>query len=253
MPMRNVLVTGGAKRIGRSIVERLAHDGWDIAIHYNGSADEAEDLADNLRQKGRRAVTVQADLADESAVQALADQASDALGGLNALVNNASIFKRDDLATEDRAFWDLHMAVHVRAPYVLSQALYRQLPEKAPGAIVNIVDQRVLNPSSHFLSYTLSKMALWDQTQILARAMAPRVRVNAIGPGPVLPSTRQSDDDFDRQARQTPLSHAVAPDEIGAAAAFLLDAPSVSGQIIAVDAGQHLNWAFETAETAPRE
>lgn len=215
--MRNVLVTGGAKRIGRSIVERLSHDGWDVAIHYNGSADEADNLAESLRRQGRRAVTVQADLADESAVQAMADQASDALGGLTALINNASIFKRDDLATQDRSFWDLHMAVHVRAPYVLSQALYRQLPEKASGAIVNIVDQRVLNPSSHFLSYTLSKMALWDQTQVLARAMAPRVRVNAIGPGPVLPSTRQSNDDFDRQARQTPLSHAVSPDEIGAA------------------------------------
>lgn len=251
--MRHVLVTGGAKRIGRAIVERLARDGWDVAIHYNGSGADAESLAGTVRDLGRNVATLKADLTDEQAVRTLANEAREALGGLSALVNNASVFKSDDLNAETPEIWDLHMAVHVRAPYILSQALYRHLPEKTQGAIVNIVDQRVLNPSRHFLSYTLSKMALWDQTQVLARAMAPSIRVNAIGPGPVLPSSRQSDDDFDRQARQTPLAHAVAPDEIAAAAAFLLDAPSVSGQIIAVDAGQHLNWAFETPETAPRE
>jgi len=251
--MRHVLVTGGAKRIGRAIVERLARDGWDIAIHYNGSAADAEKLASDVRDGGGNAVALGADLTDEAAVTRLAGDAAEALGGLNALVNNASIFKRDDLNDDNRDVWELHMAVHVRAPYILSRALLRGLAPDAGGAVVNIVDQRVLNPSSHFLSYTLSKMALWDQTQVLARAMAPRVRVNAIGPGPVLPSSRQSDDDFERQARQTPLGHAVDPAEIAAAAAFLLDAPSVSGQIIAVDAGQHLNWAFETPETAPRE
>lgn len=251
--MRHVLVTGGAKRIGKSIVERLARDGWDIAIHYNSAGDDADRLAERVRDLGRSAVTLRADLTDEAAVRTLVTEACDALGGLDALVNNASVFKRDDLRTDTAGAWDLHMAVHVRAPYILSQALYRQLPVDVNGAIVNIVDQRVLNPSKHFISYTLSKMALWDQTQVLARAMAPQVRVNAIGPGPVLPSARQSDDDFERQARQTPLAHAVAPDEVAAATAFLLDSPSVSGQIIAVDAGQHLNWAFETPETAPRE
>jgi len=251
--MRHVLVTGGAKRIGRAIVERLARDGWDIAIHYNGSATDAARLAGEIREAGGNAVALGADLTDEAAAGRLAGEAADALGGLNALVNNASVFKRDDLSDDNRELWDLHMAVHVRAPYVLTRALLHGLGPDAVGAVVNIVDQRVLNPSSHFLSYTLSKMALWDQTQVLARAMAPRVRVNAIGPGPVLPSSRQSNDDFERQALQTPLGHAVDPAEIAAAAAFLLDAPSVSGQIIAVDAGQHLNWAFETPETAPRE
>jgi NAD(P)-dependent dehydrogenase (short-subunit alcohol dehydrogenase family) len=251
--MRHVLVTGGAKRIGKSIVERLARDGWDIAIHYNSAGDDAERLAGLVRDLGRSAVTLNADLADEAAVQKLAVDARDALGGLVAVVNNASVFQRDDPDTDDAVAWNQHMAVHVRAPYILSQALYRQLPGDKNGSIVNIVDQRVLNPGKHFISYTLSKMALWDQTQVLARAMAPRVRVNAIGPGPVLPSVRQSDKDFERQVAQTLLGHAVAPDEIAAAVAFLLDSPSVSGQIIAVDAGQHLNWAFETPETAPRE
>ena len=149
------------------------------------------------------------------------------------------------------------MAVHVRAPFVLSQELLKHLGDKgAPdktGAVVNIADQRVLNPSKHFYSYTLSKMALWDQTQVLARAMSPHVRVNAVGPGPVLPSSRQSDEDFERQALQTPLQRAVDPCEIADAVAFLLDASSVTGQIIAVDSGQHLNWAHETEETSPRE
>lgn len=251
--MRKVLVTGGAKRIGKAIVERVAADGWDVAIHYNGSEDAAKEVAEAVRAQGRTALTLGADLTDEEAVRELAGDAADGLGGLSAVVNNASVFKRDGLEAADREIWDLHMAIHVRAPYLLAEGLMRRLPDEATGAVVNLVDQRVLNPSRHFISYTLSKMALWDQTQVLARAMAPRIRVNAIGPGPVLPSTRQSDADFERQARQTPLAHAVDPAEIAAAAAFLLDAPSVTGQMIAVDAGQHMNWAFETPETAPNE
>lgn len=251
--MRHVLVTGGGKRIGRAIVEKLAGDGWDVAIHYNSSVSEAERAADAVRACGQNAVILQADLKDEDALGCLITQASTALGGLNALVNNASVFSPDSIEDHTPALWDEHMAVHVRAPFVLSSALYRQLPENVDGAIVNIVDQRVLNPTKHFLSYTLSKMALWDETQVLARALAPRMRVNAVGPGPVLPSTRQRIADFERQAAQTPLERAVDRDEIAAAVAFLLDARSVTGQIIAVDSGQHLNWAYETAETAPKE
>ncbi|MEX2311664.1 MAG: SDR family oxidoreductase [Rhodospirillales bacterium] len=251
--MRHVLVTGGGKRIGRAIVERLAGDGWDVAIHYNSAADEAAEAADAVRAKGRNAVVLQADLEDESVSASLIERAAEALGGLNALVNNASVFSPDSIENHNPALWHAHMAVHVRAPFILSSALSRQLPEGADGAIVNIVDQRVLNPTRHFLSYTLSKMALWDQTQVLARALAPGMRVNAVGPGPVLPSTRQSIADFELQASQTPLGRAVDPDEIAAAVAFLLDARTVTGQIIAVDSGQHLNWAYETAETAPRE
>jgi NAD(P)-dependent dehydrogenase (short-subunit alcohol dehydrogenase family) len=251
--MRHVLVTGGGKRIGRAIVELLARNGWDIAIHCNDSRDEAEVVARVVRAMGRIAIVVQADLQDEDAVRAMAGEAADALGGLNALVNNASVFVRDDVDTESRALWDLHMAVHMRAPFVLAMELLRQLPADHNGAIVNIADQRVLNPSRHFLSYTLSKMALWDQTQVLARAMAPRVRVNAVGPGPVLPSSRQSAEDFAQQALQTPLERVVQPEEVAAAVAFLLDAQAVTGQIIAVDAGQHLNWAYELPQAAPKE
>lgn len=251
--MRKVLITGGAKRIGQAIAKHLASDGWDIAIHYSTSDAEADATVQELRKAGAKAVALKADLCDEGALQTLVPQAAEALGDLSAVINNASIFQQDDLKGDDLSVWNQHMAIHVRAPFVLTKALYNLVPDGDVGAVVNVVDQRVLNPTRHFPSYSISKMALWDQTQVLARAMAPKIRVNAIGPGPVLPSTRQSEEDFSRQASQTPLGKAVDPDEIAAAAAFLLDASSVSGQIIAVDAGQHLNWAYELPATAPNE
>lgn len=250
---RSVLITGGARRIGRAIVDRLAVDGWDIAIHHHSSADEAEQAATVVRSHGGNAVAVASDLQDLSSVQDMVDQATSVLGPLTAIVNNASIFVDDDVTTEDFTIWDQHMNVHVKAPYVLTQELLKQLPEEQTGSVVNVIDQRVLNPSKHFPSYTISKMALWDQTQVLARALAPTVRVNAVGPGPVLPSPRQKQEDFDIQAAQTPLGKAVEPSEIASAVSFLLDAPSVTGQMIAVDSGQFMNWAYETEETAPRE
>lgn len=248
-----VLVTGGAKRIGRAIVDRLALDGWDIAVHHHSSADEAEEVVKSVRSHGGNAVAVAADLEDLIAVRSMVTQAIDALGPLTAIVNNASVFMGDEITTEDFVVWDQHMNVHVKAPYVLTQELLKQLPAEQMGSVVNVIDQRVFNPSKHFPSYTISKMALWDQTQVLARALAPTVRVNAVGPGPVLPSPRQKQEDFDIQAGQTPLGKAVDPSEIASAVSFLLDAPSVTGQMIAVDSGQFMNWAYETEETAPRE
>ncbi len=251
--MRNALVTGGAKRIGKAICETLASDGWSVAVHYNGSEADAAAVADTVIAAGGNAVTVQADLTDEASVRAMAAAARQGLNGLNAVVNNASVFLADDEKTEDRDVWDRHMEAHVRAPFVLTQCLAQDLPPGSDGAVVNVIDQRVINPTKHLVSYSLSKMALWDQTQILARALAPAVRVNAVGPGPVLPGPRQSQADFDLQASQTPLGRSVEPMDIAAAVSYLLDARSVTGQLIAVDAGQHMNWAFETPETAPRE
>ena len=251
--MRRVLVTGGAKRIGRAIVDQLASDGWDIAIHHHSSAEDAAATVDFVRGLGRDAVAVAVDLEDVAAIRQMMGEACDALGPITAVVNNASVFLDDDPNTEDFEIWDQHMNVHVKAPYILTHELAKQLPEGQAGSIVNIIDQRVFNPSKHFPSYTMSKMALWDQTQVLARTLAPAIRVNAVGPGPVLPSPRQRQEDFDRQALQTPLERVVDPAEIAAAVSFLLDAPSVTGQMIAVDAGQHMNWAYEAEETAPRE
>lgn len=250
---RRVLVTGGAKRIGRAIVDRLANDGWDLVIHHHSSAEDAALAVEYVQSLGRDAVALSADLEDLTAVREMAAEANSSLGPLTAIVNNASIFIGDSVADEDLAVWDQHMNIHVRAPYALTQELQKQLPEDEHGCVVNVVDQRVFNPSKHFPSYTLSKMALWDQTQILARALAPRIRVNAVGPGPVLPSERQTDEDFHRQSMQTPLERAVDPAEVASAVSFLLDAASVTGQMIAVDSGQFMNWAFETDETAPRE
>lgn len=251
--MRNVLVTGGGRRIGRAIVERLAADGWSIAVHYNGSPDDAEAVASTARGRGVRAVTIAGDLSDPRQARAVAAGAVNRLGPLTGLVNNASVFEDDPCEGTDDEVWDRHMGVHVRAPYLLSRALADGLPAGRDGAVVNIVDQRVLNPTRHFPSYTISKMALWDETRVLARVLAPRVRVNGVGPGPVLPSPRQDPEDLLRQAAHTPLGRVVDPAEIAAAVSYLLDAPSVTGQIIAVDSGQHLNWAFETDETASRE
>lgn len=251
--MRNVLVTGGGRRIGRAIVDRLAAEGWSVAVHYNGSPDDAEEAATEARGRGVRAITIAGDLSDPRQVRGIAAGVVARLGPLTGLINNASLFQDDPTDGPDDEVWNRHMAVHVRAPYLLSRALAAGLAEGAEGAVVNIIDQRVLNPSRHYPSYTLSKMALWDQTQVLARVLAPRVRVNAIGPGPVLPSPRQDHADLERQASHTLLGRIVDPLEIAGAASYLLDARSVTGQMIAVDSGQHLNWAFETDETSPRE
>ncbi|MEO5337905.1 MAG: SDR family oxidoreductase [Magnetospirillum sp. WYHS-4] len=247
------LVTGAARRIGRAIALGLARAGHPVALHCRRSRAEAEELAALIRREGGRAAVVVADLASEDQTQGLVAAAADALGPLGLLVNNASLFERDDALTADRASWDAHMAVNLRAPFVLAQAVARQLPEAVQGNVVNILDQRVLNPTPHFTSYTVSRSALWTLTRTLALALAPRLRVNAIGPGPVLPSPRQSEEQFARQWRSLPLARPSSPDEIAAAVRFILDAPSLTGQIIALDGGQHLGWAHCPGQDAPDE
>jgi NAD(P)-dependent dehydrogenase (short-subunit alcohol dehydrogenase family) len=237
------LVTGAARRIGAAIARALARAGWAIAIHHHESDAEAGALADEIRGTGGTAATLAADLAVEDEAAALIGRARDALGPLGLLVNNASVFERDEALTATRESWDRHMAVNLRAPFVLTQAFVRQLSEGARGNVVNILDQRVENLTPHFTSYTLSKSGLWTLTRTLALALAPRVRVNAIGPGPVLPSPRQTRAQFDAQVRATPLGRATAPEEIARAVLFLLEAPSVTGQMLALDGGQHLNWS----------
>jgi NAD(P)-dependent dehydrogenase (short-subunit alcohol dehydrogenase family) len=240
---KTALVSGAAKRIGRAIALGLAKSGWAVAIHYNGSKKEAESLVAEIEADGGRACALKADLAREDETSHLIPQAVEKLGPLTLLVNNASVFKEDTPQTTTRQSWDIHMEVNLRAAFVLSQAFYSQLPEEFSGNIINIIDQRVWNLTPHFTSYTLSKAGLWTLTQTLAMALAPRVRVNAIGPGPTLPSARQSEDDFARQSLSTPLQKKVSPEEIADAVRFILDASSLSGQMMALDAGQHLGWA----------
>jgi len=240
---RAALVTGGAKRLGRALALALAGEGFDIALHYGTSAAEAEATAQSIRALGRRAVTLAADLAREAEVAGLVPAATAALGPLGVLVNNASTFERDEVADATRASWDRHIEPNLRAPFVLTQGFAASLPEAAEGVVINLLDQRVWSLTPHFVSYTVSKAGLWALTQSLALALAPRIRVVGLGPGPALPSPRQSQAQFDRQCATVPLRRGTSPDEVARAAVALLALPSVTGQMLALDGGQHLNWA----------
>ncbi|MBF9234338.1 SDR family oxidoreductase [Microvirga alba] len=236
------LITGGAQRIGRSIVERVAREGYAVAIHCNRSVSEAEALATRIRSEGGAAGVVQADLADASAVSGLMERAAGVVGPLTLLVNNASEFEPDEIQTLSEARWDRHFAINLRAPAFLARDFARQLPAGQDGCIINIADQRVWKPTPQFFSYTLTKAALFTATQTMAQALAPRIRVNAIGPGPTLANERQGSEDFARQSAAILLGHGGTPDEIADAVIFLARSRSITGQMIAVDGGQHLAW-----------
>jgi len=240
---RAALVTGGAVRLGRAIALALAGQGFDVAIHCNSSRDEAEATADEVRALGVRAVVVQADLSREAEVHGVVGAAAAALGPVGVLVNNASTFERDEWHDATRESWDLHLEPNLRAPFVLAQAFARALPADAEGVVLNMIDMRVWSLTPHFVSYTVSKAGLWALTQSLALALAPRVRVVAIGPGPALPNARQSQAQFERQAASTPLRRGTSPEEVAQAALALIALPSVTGQMLALDGGQHLQWA----------
>ena len=237
------VITGASQRLGRAMAEALAKDGFSVGIHYSRSQQAALDLVQRIKSDGGSAEAFQADLSDEAQTQALIKDVADRLGPVGILINNAAQFSRDEALTSNRAEWDLHMEINLRAPFVLSQALALALPPAAKGVVVNMLDQRVWNLTPHFTTYTLSKTGLWTLTQTLALALAPRIRVAAIGPGPTLPSYRQSQTQFDRQAARTPLQIPSSPEEVVAALRFILAAPSFTGQMIALDGGQHLDWA----------
>lgn len=246
------LVTGAAKRLGRAMALELAGAGHDVAIHYAGSAEAAEETAAACRDKGVAAVTVQADLTVEDQMQALLPRAAEALGGpITTLINNASIFEYDNLSTATRQSWDRHLESNLRAPFVLTQALAAQIPPaiadengepQAQGLIVNMIDQRVRKLTPEFSTYTIAKMGLWALTKTSAQGLAPHIRVNAIGPGPTLQGARQSADHFAAQRAATVLGRGADPEGICAALRYLLAARAVTGQLICVDGGQHLAW-----------
>ncbi len=236
------LVTGGARRIGRAIVEALADDGWSVAIHANASLGEAEALAASIRARGGEAAAFAADLADPQAVASLMPAVIQRFGPVKLLVNNASLFLRDTLTSIDVPTWNRQFSVNIRAPSVLAGAMASALPAPREGAIVNILDQRVLKLTPEFYSYTLSKAALHAATRTMAQALAPRIRVNAVAPGPVLPNEADGDEGFHREVAGLPLEKAVAPQEIAAAVLHLAKARSVTGQTLAVDGGQHIGW-----------
>lgn len=247
------LVTGAARRIGRAIALDLAARGWAVAVHHNRSAEAAEEVVRQIAESGGRAVALRADLAREAESAGLIARAVEALGPLGCLVNNAARFERDEIDSVTRESWDAHLEPNLRAPLVLSQGFAAALPPERCGVIVNLLDERVWNLTPHFISYTVSKSALWALTRTLALALAPRIRVNAIGPGPALPSARQSAAQFDRQCASLPLGRGTGPEEICRAVQFLLAAGAMTGQMIALDGGQHLGWAQAGARSRPEE
>ena len=248
---RVALVTGGAKRLGRAMALALAGAGFDIALHHGHSRAEAEATAEEIRAMspsgslpgGRRAVTLAADLSREAETARLLPAATEALGPIGVLVNNASTFERDEWHDATRESWDHHLEPNLRAPFVLAQAFAKSLPEAAEGVVVNMLDERVWSLTPHFTSYTISKAGLWALTQSLALALAPRVRVAGIGPGPALPSPRQSEEQFRAQCESTPLHRGTSPQEVARALLAILSLPSFTGQMLALDGGQHLQWS----------
>ncbi|MFD1508457.1 SDR family oxidoreductase [Lacimonas salitolerans] len=250
--MGRALVTGAGKRLGRAMALYLAGRGFDVAVHYDSSTEAAEEVASDIRRMGGNAATLQADLLDEDATQALLPAAAQVLGGpVTCLVNNASIFEHDTITSATRESWDRHIDSNLRAPYVLTQHMAAQIPDPvrddmgepvAQGLIVNMIDQRVRKLTPEFSTYTIAKMGLWALTQTAAQGLAPRIRVNAIGPGPTLQGGRQSDQHFARQRAATVLGRGANPSDITAALGYFLDAPGVTGQLICVDGGQHLAW-----------
>jgi NAD(P)-dependent dehydrogenase (short-subunit alcohol dehydrogenase family) len=239
---RAALVTGAARRLGQAIALALADAGFAVAVHHHNSTDDAEATCAEIRRRGRDAIPLRADLANEPEVATLLQGAEAALGPIGVLVNNASVFQRDEWHDATRASWDRHLEPNLRAPFVLMQEFARRLPPPAEGAIVNMLDQRVWSLTQHFVSYTVSKAALWALTQTMALALAPRIRVNGIGPGPALPNAVQTQAQFARQSASVPLGHGTSPQEVARAVVAILALPAMTGQMIALDGAQHLQW-----------
>lgn len=246
------LVTGAGRRLGRAMALYLGNRGYDVALHYATSRGDTENLAAELAAMGRKAVTLRADLLVEAQVETLVGKAAFGLGGpLTLLINNASIFENDSFASATRNSWDRHIESNLRAPFVLSQSFAAQAPRAevdmngeplAKAMIINMIDQRVHKLTPDFYSYTIAKMGLWALTRTAAQALGPHIRVNGIGPGPTLQGARQTEDGFRKQRQSTVLGRGANPADITAALGFFMDSPAVTGQMIAVDAGQHLAW-----------
>lgn len=243
-----VLITGAARRIGRAIALDLAAHGWGVGIHYNTSGDEAEDVCREIVKRGGRADTVQADLGVEDDVDGLIPAVNRRLGSVTCLINNASVFEHDTPATATRTSWNRHMHVNLHAPFVLTQAFVAQLPAGAEGNVINVIDQRVWNLTPQFISYTLSKSGLWAMTRTLAQGLAPSVRVNAIGPGPTLKNVMQDDREFEEEWSAVLLRRKVDVADVCAAVRFILGARSMTGQMLALDSGQHLGRQGESGD-----
>ena len=249
--VKTALVTGGARRIGKALVEGLAEDGWAVAIHYGSSANAADELAGQINASGGSALTVGCDLAAPDAADTIMSSVHEGLGPVSLLINSAALFEDDSATTVTAQSFDAHMALNLRAPVLLSRAFAEQLPQGVEGNIINVIDQRVRRLNPRFLSYTTAKVGLWTVTRTLAQALAPRIRVNGIGPGPTLANDRQDTADFEQQARSVLMQRGPDIAEFQRAVRFILETPSLTGQMLALDGGQHLAW--ETSDATGKE
>lgn len=252
MSFAAALVTGGGHRLGKALALDFAARGIAVAVHYNASRDAAEEVAAEARAAGVAAAAVGADLLDRDETAGLVAAAAEALGRpLDVLVNNASIFEHDTIATATAESWDRHVGSNLRAPFELTQAFAAQAPKGArdaagerlaSGCVINMIDQRVRKLTPEFTTYTIAKAGLWAFTRIAAQGLAPDIRVNAIGPGPTLRAARQSEAHFRRQRTLTVLERGASAEDIVRAAGFILESPGFTGQLLCVDGGQHLAW-----------
>lgn len=252
-PSRVALITGAADRVGAAIARRLAGDGWAVIVHYRSSAEKAEAVAAEIRAAGGRAATVGADLADRSQRARIIADAAKPFGPPTLLVNNASLFERDSVADLDESLWDAHFAVHAEAPAFLSRDFAAQLPDGARGNIINIIDERVLDLSPAYFSYTLSKAVLWTMTRTLAQSLAPRIRVNAIGPGPTVPPPHVSPEAHARRLTELPLGRSADAEGIADGVAAILTLDAMTGQMIVLDGGEHIEWPARRGPTPRRK
>ena len=236
------IVTGGSKRIGKSIVKKLSFLGWKVIIHYNSNKNDALSLQKEIQKNGGAASIIKANLNSSKATEELISKSEKKFGKLTLLVNNASIFENDSVHSLTIDTWDIHNNVNTKAPLLLSQSFAKLLPKKEPGVIINIIDQRVFSPRPDFISYSSSKNSLFWLTKVLAQALSPKIRVCAIGPGPTLKGARQTDNDFKNQSQSVPLGNGSSPEDISQAIEFILNASSFTGQMITLDGGEHLDW-----------
>ena len=242
--IKNVLITGAGKRIGSSIAKSLAANNWNVALHYNKSEKETKKLSIELQETYKvKTVCIQADLSDLKQLKKIIPTVIKSIGHISCLINNAANFEYDSIYSLSSDSWDMHMNTNIRAPLFLSQSFVENIPKKINGNIINIIDQRVWNLTPYFTTYTLSKSALWTLTQTLALSLSPNIRVNAIGPGPTIKSKMQTTKEFKAQYRRMPLTIPVTLEEISQFINLIINSPSLTGQMIALDGGQHLGWA----------
>ena len=242
--IKNVLITGSGKRIGAEIAKSFAKNNWNIGLHYYKSYKETKNLAEEIKNKYNvETYLVKADLSDIKQINKIIPYLNKKLGYINCLINNAATFQYDTIDSLTLKTWELHINTNTRAPLFLSKSFVKHLPKKHKGNIINIIDQRVWNLTPHFTTYTLSKSALWTLTQTLALSLSPNIRVNAIGPGPTIKSKRQTEKEFSKQHNRMPLKKKINTEEISNFIHTIINTPSITGQMIALDSGQHLGWA----------